>query len=92
MISHVPHIINEVHFLVDKLKHGIPVKREEAREIFKNVYADRDNYGIWIKREIDEHTGQDYMSYVAIWQDKTGKMRIIGHKIERSIKRVYKSL
>ncbi|OGF51537.1 MAG: hypothetical protein A2044_06230 [Candidatus Firestonebacteria bacterium GWA2_43_8] len=88
MLSHVPHVINEVHFLVDRLKHGIPVDRNEVQELFKKVLSDKNNYGIWVKREIDDHIGQDYLSYVVIGQGKDGKLRIVGHRTEKTVHKV----
>ncbi|OGF46367.1 MAG: hypothetical protein A2452_00800 [Candidatus Firestonebacteria bacterium RIFOXYC2_FULL_39_67] len=87
MLSHVPHSINEVHFLVDRLKHGIPVDRNEVQKLLKMVLSDKNNYGIWVKREIDDHLGQDYLSYVVIGCDAKGKLRIIGHRVERKMAR-----
>jgi len=90
MTNHVPHSINEVHFLVDRLKHGILVNRDEVQILFKKVLSDKNNYGIWVKREIDDHLGQDYLSYVVIGRGKDGKGHIVGHRTEK--KTVRKSL
>ena len=82
MLSHTPGCIGEVHFLINKLKHGIPVERRKADRLFQKVLADKHNYGVWIKREIDEALGLDYASYVYVGPDWTGRNRVVGYRLE----------
>ena len=82
VLSHTPICISDVHFMVNKLKHGIPVERREVDRLFRKVLADKHNYGWWVKREIEESLGLNYVSVVYVGPDWTGRNRVVGYRLE----------